>query len=70
MSISTATFISLISTATFISLDDALSCPNNSYVDVIAIVADVGVPDHDTFFPIGIREVTIRSDTTLVLHMV
>ena len=54
MSISTAT--------TFISFDDALSCPNNSYVDVIGVVADVGALDRDTFFPVGIREVTLKDD--------
>ena len=55
MSISTAT--------TFISFDDALSRPNNSYVDVIGVVADVGALDRDTFFPIEIREVTLKDDT-------
>ena len=55
MSISTAT--------TFISFDDALSRPNNSYVDVIAVVADIGALDRDTFFPIEIREVTLKDDT-------
>ena len=51
-----------ISTATFISLDDALSCPNNSYVDVIAVVANVGPLNHDTFFSNGIRELTLKDD--------
>ena len=51
-----------ISTATFISLDDALSRPNNSYVDMIVVVADVGALDRDIFFPIGIREVTLKDD--------
>ena len=54
MSISTAT--------TFISFDDALSRPNNSYIDVIGVVADVGALDRDTFFPVGIREVTLKDD--------
>ena len=54
MSISTAT--------TFISFDDALSRPNNSYVDVIGVVADVGALDRDTFFLIEIREVTLKDD--------
>ena len=52
----------LISIATFISLDEALSRPNNSYVDVIAVVADDGVLDRDIIFPIGIREVTLKDD--------
>ena len=49
-----------ISTATFISLDEPLSRPNNSYVDVIGVVADVGPLDCDTFFPNGIRELTLK----------
>ena len=60
-----------ISIASFISLNDASSRPNNSYVDVIAVVADVGALDRDTFFPIGIRKVTIRrSSPTSVLQLV
>ena len=48
----------LISTASFISLDDALNYSNNSYVDMIVVVADVGPLDRDTFFPNEIRELT------------
>ena len=51
-----------ISTDTFISLDEAFSRPNHSYVDVIGVVADVGPLDHDTFFPNGIRELTLKDD--------
>jgi len=52
----------LISTASFISLDDALNCSNNSYVDMIVVVADVGPLDRDTFFPNEIRELTWKDD--------
>ena len=51
-----------ISTTTFISLDEPLSRPNNSYVDVIGVVADIGPLDCDTFFPNGIRELTLKDD--------
>ena len=51
-----------ISTATFISLDDALNRPNNSYVDVIVVVAEIEPLDHDTFFPSGISELTLKDD--------
>jgi len=52
--------MSISASTTLISLDDGLSRPNNSYVDVIA---DVGALDRDTFFPIEIREVTLKDDT-------
>ena len=51
-----------ISMDTFISLDDALNRPNNSYVDVIVVVAEIEPLDHDTFFPNGIRELTLKDD--------
>ena len=51
-----------ISMNTFISLDDALNRPNNSYVDVIVVVAEIEPLDHDTFFPIGISELTLNDD--------
>ena len=59
MSISTAT--------TFISFDDVLSRPNNSYVDVIAVVADIVPLDRDTFFPYRIRELTLKDDRCVFL---
>jgi tetraacyldisaccharide-1-P 4'-kinase len=52
-----------ISTATLISLDDALCHPNYSYVDVIVVVAKVRAIGHHTFFPNGIRELTLKDDT-------
>ena len=51
-----------ISIASFISLNDASSRPNNSYVDVIAFVADIVPLDRDTFFPYRIRELTLKDD--------
>ena len=54
-----------VSTATFISLDEPLSHPNNAYVDVIGVVADVGPLDCDTFFPNGIRELTLKDDVSI-----
>ena len=54
--------MSISASTTLISLDDGLSRPNNSYVDVIAVVADIGALDRDTFFPVGIREVTLKDD--------
>ena len=49
-----------ISLATFKLLDDALSNANYSYVDVIAVIAEVGVTDRHTFFSNGIREFTLK----------
>jgi hypothetical protein len=49
-------------TAQFISPDDALSCPNNSYVDIRVVVAQVGSKDHYTMFPDGMRELTLKDD--------
>ena len=54
--------MSISASTTLISLDDGLSHPNNSYVDFIAVVDDVGTLDRDTFFPVGIREVTLKDD--------
>jgi hypothetical protein len=45
-----------ISIAQLISLHDTLSCPNNSYVDKRAFVAQVGSKDHYTMFPDGMRK--------------
>ena len=59
-----------ISLATFKLLDDALSNANYSYVDVIVVVAKVRAIGakvraigHHTFFPNGIRELTLKDDT-------
>lgn len=48
-----------ICAGSFVTLDEALSYPNNSRVDVVAVVAHVGPWDCSTLFPNTFRELTL-----------
>jgi len=48
-----------ICAGSFATLDEALSYPNNSRVDVVAVVAHVGPWDCSTLFPNTFRELTL-----------
>jgi len=54
--------IMAIYAASFVSLEDALSSPNNTQVDLIAVVAHVGLWDCQTLFPNSFREVALKDN--------
>ncbi|KAG0523398.1 hypothetical protein BDA96_07G120000 [Sorghum bicolor] len=51
--------------ASFVSLEDALSSPNNTQVDLIAVVAHVGLWDCQTLFPNSFREVALKDNSRI-----
>ena len=71
MFVLTNSFIALhimaIYAASFVSLEDALSSPNNSQVDLIAVVAHVGSWDCQTLFPNSFRELVLKDNRYILI---
>jgi hypothetical protein len=55
--------------ASFVSLEDALSSPNNPQVDLIAVVAHVGLWDCQTLFPNSFREIALRDNRYMLIFL-